>query len=175
LIIITLILLPGTIVHELSHFIAALLLLLPVRSISVLPVFEDREIKLGEVRFERRDFFRAGLVGVAPLFLGILFLLSVFYFQLFPGDGIFYNLFIAYVIFSVSSNMFSSRHDLKDVIYLIPVMVLIFLTFYLFDIKLDMTLLNDILNKVNHILIYVLVINGLIFVSLKTYNYFIKK
>lgn len=173
--IITLILLPGTLIHELAHFIVALVLLLPVKSMSLFPVFEANQIKLGEVKFEKRDVVRGGIVGIAPFVIGILLLISIFYFQIFPGQDLIINILMAYLIFSVSSNMFSSRQDLKDAIFVVPVIAIGAALFYLFDIKLDMTLVNAIMKEANHYLFFVLVINFGAFVLFKTFNSFSKK
>lgn len=173
--IITLILLPGTLVHELSHFIMALVLLLPVKSMSLFPVFEANEIKLGEVRFEKRDALRSGIVGIAPFVVGILMLTAIFYFRIFPGQDLILNFLMAYLIFSISSNMFSSRQDLKDAIFIIPLIVVGMAIFYLFDIKLDMTLVNAIMKEANYYLFLVLAINFGAFVLFRVFNSFSKK
>ncbi len=175
LIFVTIILLPGTIIHELSHFLVALALMLPVRSISIIPTYEAKEIRLGEVKFEKRDFIRGGLVGVAPFFLGIILLLFIFYFRIFPGEGIIFNAIMSYLIFSVSSNMFSSSQDLKDIIFVVPVLLLVFTVFYVFDIKLDMDFINAIMNEASYYLIYVFAINAGLFFSLKILNNIVKK
>jgi hypothetical protein len=168
--IITLILLPGTIIHELSHFLVALVLLLPVKSMSIFPEFNSNEIRLGEVKFEKRDALRSGLVGVAPFFLGILLLTSIFYFKIFPVQDIYINFLMAYVIFSVSSNMFSSSQDLKEAIYILPVVIIGIFIVYVFDIKLDMDLVNAIMKEANYYLFYVLGINIGAFLILKLFN-----
>lgn len=173
--VITLILLPGTLIHELAHFIVALVLLLPVKSMSLFPVFEANQIKLGEVKFEKRDVVRGGIVGIAPFVVGILLLISIFYFQIFPGQDLIINILMTYLIFSVSSNMFSSRQDLKDAIFVVPVIAIGAALFYLFDIKLDMTLVNAIMKEANYYLFFVLVINFGAFVLFKTFNSFLKK
>ena len=79
--IISLLFLPGTIIHETAHFITALFLILPVKSMTVFPRWDDNEIKLGEVLFIKKDSLRAILVGIAPVFFGIGILFSLFYFH----------------------------------------------------------------------------------------------
>lgn len=167
---ITLILFPGTLVHELSHFLTAMFLLLPVKSMSLLPTFESHEIKLGEVRFEKRDSLRGAIVGIAPFFFGVALLYSFFYFGVFPGSSILYNVFMAYIIFSISSNMFSSPQDLKDTAIIIPISLLIGAIIYIFDIKLDMTLVNAIMKEANYYLFLVLAINVILFLLLRIIN-----
>src|SRR4051812_13086785 len=70
--IITILFLPGTALHEMAHFITALILFLHVREISILPEFQKDQIKLGKVIYEKKDIFRGILVGVAPIFFGLL-------------------------------------------------------------------------------------------------------
>lgn len=173
--IITLILLPGTLIHELAHFLMALALLLPVKSMSLFPVFEADQIKLGEVKFEKRDVIRGGIVGIAPFVVGILLLISIFYFRIFPGQDLILNSLAAYLIFSVSSNMFSSSQDLKDAFYIVPAIAFVAALIYLFDIKLDMTSVNAIMKEANYYLFFVLAINFGAFVLFKILNSFSKK
>ena len=45
--------------------------------------------------------------------------------------------------------MFSSKQDLKDSILIIPVVLLVMVLFYVFDIKINTDFINVIMNKVN--------------------------
>jgi len=65
-----LILLPGVLLHELSHALAAALLGVRIGRISVLPQQKRGRIQLGFVPVEETDFVRASLIGAAPLFVG---------------------------------------------------------------------------------------------------------
>jgi len=153
---ISLLFLPGTIIHESAHFITALLLILPVKSMTVFPKWDENEIKLGEVLFIKKDFLRAILVGVAPVFFGIGILFSLFYFHIYPANNIGLNIFYAYLIFSISANMFSSKQDLKDLLLIIPVILLLIIIFYVFNIKINMNSLNVIMNNINRYIFFVL-------------------
>ncbi len=126
--------LPGIVVHELAHFFVASLLLLKVREVSILPEFRSRSIKLGKVVYERRDFLRGFLVGVAPFFFGLFILFLISYLELFPSDSLFQNLFFGYLIFTISAFMFSSKQDLKDFSYLVPFLVFAFVLAKLFEV-----------------------------------------
>lgn len=170
-IILSLIYLPGTIVHEAAHFITALLLILPVKSMTVFPSFYEGEIKLGEVRFEKRDVFRGIIVGIAPFFFGLATLSAFFVFHLFPNVNFWLNIVFGYLIFSISSNMFSSKQDLEGLIFLIPLMALILAIFYIFDIKLNLFLFNQILDKIDYYLFFVLCINIVFSLIFKVINY----
>lgn len=126
---------PGTVIHELSHFLTALLLFLRVKDIEIFPNFEKGSLKLGRVIYEKKDFFRSFLVGVSPLFFGTFVLYIIFYFKLFPSKDLFINIFWGYLIFSISSTMFSSKRDLQDAKYLIPLFLFLMMCIYLFDLQ----------------------------------------
>ena len=62
--------LPGTFIHEISHLLAALFLLVPVGRINLLAEAEEEGIKLGSVQIGKTDFIRASIIGLAPLLVG---------------------------------------------------------------------------------------------------------
>lgn len=172
---ISLFFLPGTIIHESAHFLTALFLILPVKSMTIFPKWDDNEIKLGEVLFIKKDFLRAILVGIAPIFFGIGILFSLFYFHIYPTSNLGLNIFYSYLIFSISANMFSSKQDLKDLLLIIPVIIIIVMLFYLFDIKINMNTVNAIMSKVNRYISFVLILDIILFGFTKLLNYLIKR
>jgi len=174
-ILVSFIFLPGTIIHETAHFITALFLILPVKSMTVFPKWDNNEIKLGEVLFVKKDFLRAILVGIAPIFFGIGILFSLFYFHIYPANNIGLNILYSYLIFSISANMFSSKQDLKDLLLVIPVIVLLIIIFYVFDIKINMNNINVIMNQINLYIFFVLIIDIVLFGVLKLLNRFVKR
>ena len=125
-------LLPGVIVHELSHALAGVLLGAKVGRISFRPKVAARRIQLGVVRVEKTDVVRASLIGLAPLLTGSAVILLIGY-QVFGLDtmgaafaandwsrltaGLPQALKAsdawvwAYVIFAVSNTMLPSRAD----------------------------------------------------------------
>jgi len=172
---ISFIFLPGTIIHETAHFITALLLMLPVKSMTVIPKWENNEIKLGEVLFIKKDFLRTVLVGIIPIFFGIGILFLLFFYHIYPANNLGLNIIYSYLIFSISANMFSSKQDLKDSVLIIPVILLLIAVFYVFDIKINISSINVIMNKINLYIFFVLLINTILFGSIKLLNHFIKK
>lgn len=167
--------LPGTILHELSHFFAATILFLRVREVKILPEFEKNYIKLGKVIYEKKDFVRGFLVGIAPLFGALFFFYLVYFFQLFPAKNFFLNLLFFYLIFTVSSTMFSSKQDLIDLVFIIPFFLFLAALFYIFQID-PLILVNNskiinnlvlFFNQVNQYLLLSVVINLLVFLGLK--------
>ncbi len=168
---VALIFFPGTIIHEFSHFFAATILFLPVKDIKIFPQIENHSIKLGTVYYIKKDFLRGFLVGIAPLFGAMLFFWVISHLTL--------NLFFYYLIFVVSTTMFSSKKDLEDLLYLIPFFLFIYFIVYIFNLKIDsivnFTLNNrDLLNffqQINSFLILSIIINFVIFAILKLLNY----
>lgn len=172
---VSLIYFPGTILHELSHFFAATILFLKVREVKILPEFEKNYIKLGKVVYEKKDFVRGFLVGIAPLFGALFFFYLVYFFQLFPAKNFFLNLLFFYLIFTVSSTMFSSKQDLIDLVFIIPFFLFVGIIFYIFQIDpliliKNSKIINNLVlffNQVNQYLLLSVVINLLVFFGLK--------
>ena len=63
-------LLPGVALHELSHAFMAGVLGVKIGKLNILPRRVNKRIQLGYVPIANTDFFRASLVGLAPLLLG---------------------------------------------------------------------------------------------------------
>lgn len=63
-------LLPGVVLHEFSHYLAAKLLGVRVRKISLSPNVRGKNVQMGAVVMDKPDFVRGLLIGLAPLILG---------------------------------------------------------------------------------------------------------
>ena len=129
--------LPGTIIHELSHAIMAILLCLKVRDIHIFPQRNGNQIKLGSVLYEKKDALRGFIVGIAPLLFGLLFLWLMYMLDLHHAVTYMHKMIIGYLIFVVSSTMFSSKQDLVDAVYLIPLTLFVAGSIYVFQIDLS--------------------------------------
>jgi hypothetical protein len=125
--------LPGVLIHELSHYLMARLLNVPVGRLSLVPQpMANGRLRLGYVETGSTDFFRDALIGAAPLITGSIFVayaglvhleFSSFWVQLSTGD--FSSISAAgstfvnqadfwiwfYLIFVISSTMFPSATD----------------------------------------------------------------
>ncbi len=134
---VTLIFFPGTIIHELSHFLTAMALGHRVHSITVFPQRKGSYIKLGSVLYEKKDIVRSIIVGIAPIFFGLFILWFINNFHLFPQQNPFINIVILYFIFAISSSMFSSKQDLIDIIFIIPIFIVLVGVIYIFNIRVD--------------------------------------
>ena len=67
----SLLFLPGVLLHELSHFLMAKLLLVRTARFSLIPtVLPGGKLQLGFVETEQTDFLRDAFIGVAPLLTG---------------------------------------------------------------------------------------------------------
>lgn len=142
LIILLLILFPGTIIHELSHFFIATILHVPTGELSILPTIEKSgEVRAGKLMIGRVDPFRQTFVGLAPIFigLGILFAVGV----LFSSQLTTYStstplsaslqlttIFYLYLFFVTSITMFSSKKDVENLIIVGPLAFLVIASLY---------------------------------------------
>ena len=121
--VVSLVFLPGTFIHELCHALTAVLLGSAVRSFSVWPRVEGDSIKMGYAEVEVLDIFRNSLIGIAPLLFGsmILYYLT----SVFLTVSLIYKFVLLYLIFQISNSMFLSPADVKEV------RILLFLTLFL--------------------------------------------
>jgi hypothetical protein len=125
--------LPGVLLHEISHYLAARLLKVPVGRFSIIPrPLPGGRLRLGYVETAQTDFIRDALIGAAPLIAGSLFVayaglihldFSALWNQLSAGDFSTISSALShtfsqpdfwiwfYVIFVVSSTMFPSETD----------------------------------------------------------------
>lgn len=136
---------PGTVIHELSHFIMAVLLFLKVHDIHVLPEWEGHYLKLGSVYYEKRDVVRSIIVGIAPIIVGLLLFWWLFSLQIFQTENLILKIVIGWFIFILSTTMFSSKRDLIDIVYLIPVAVIVAGFIYIFQIDIAHLISWDVL------------------------------
>jgi hypothetical protein len=143
-------LLPGIILHELSHVLAAVLLGVRVGSICIHPKLTGQRVQLGFVPVEKTDSVRASLIGLAPLLVGCAVILLIGYAAFgvgTMGDAIAHGDWAstlgslanmlkaadawiwAYVVFAVSNTMLPSRADRQSwtpvILFLALVMVLL--------------------------------------------------
>jgi hypothetical protein len=110
-------LLPGTVVHELSHWFIAELLRVPTGEIDFMPKFdEENGIRMGSVAIAKKDLFRRAVIGIAPLFSGLVVIFTAAYFlptPLWNNFSLIQHLPLLVIIFLVSNTMFSSKKDLE--------------------------------------------------------------
>lgn len=181
--VISLFFLPGTIVHEMGHFLAATILMLQVYDVRIFPQWEKNQIKLGSVLYEKKDFLRGIIVGIAPIFFAFGFFWILAKFHLFPNINIGINVLLGYVVFAVSSTMFSSKQDLVDFAFIIPLTIIIIGLIYVFNLKVDFIFNNKLILKgitgffkdINFYLLFSLIVNVVLIFVFKSFRSIFKK
>lgn len=129
--------LPGTIIHELSHFLMAALLFVPVGQVDLWPKIEGEYVKLGSVQIAETDIFRRFLIGAAPFLFGISLLLGTLFYavnqQLF--DNQWFILLMVYLAFQIGNTMFSSKKDMEGALELFGVILFFVIVFYFLGVR----------------------------------------
>lgn len=114
--ILALLFLPGVIIHELSHAVAARLLFVHVSGMEFIPQAKGDRVKLGSVSITQTDMIRRLLIGIAPLISGIVLIFLSFWFYLshtFPVSPVAKVLILFYLLFEIGNTMYSSQKDLE--------------------------------------------------------------
>lgn len=70
-------LLPGTIVHEVSHWLIARILGVPASRPSIRPQVRGNNVVLGYVQVAQTDPIRQSLIGAAPIFIGSILIVLI--------------------------------------------------------------------------------------------------
>lgn len=169
---------PGTVIHEAAHAVMALVLFLRVRSIELFPHKLGGNLRLGSVFYEKKDPVRSLIVGVAPLFAGLLFFWFIAQFKLFPVNQIGLLLIMGYLIFAVSSTMFSSKQDLKDILIALPILIIFFGAIYVIFgfawLQYFLPVLENFLKNLNVYLLFSLIIHIILVVVFTILSSFLK-
>ncbi len=127
----SLIFLPGTIIHELSHFFMAILVGARTGKIEIFPEFLDEDshggIALGSVQTQKLNIIQGVLVGLAPLFLGLglLVWLGTLILQSYSTTTYSTLILQIYLFFTISNSFFPSRSDLVHAIPAVVTMAVI--------------------------------------------------
>lgn len=131
--------LPGTFIHEISHFITALFLLVPVKDLDLIPTIREKRIKMGSVKVAKVDPFRSTLVGLAPFIFGNIILFLVINFILRDSSELGWILVAVavYLIFQIGNTMFSSKEDLYAAIRLALVLIIIYVALYFLGLRIS--------------------------------------
>lgn len=178
---IAVIFLPGTILHELSHYLAATVLFLQVGEVQIMPSWRENHLQLGRVTYRKADVVRSIIVGVAPFFGAFFFYWFVGALHLFPNANNVLTIFFGYLLFSVSANMFSSKQDLVDLIYIIPFFLIVGVLFYITNVRISLSVpdtwlqnMADLLQRVNIYITISIAIHTVMIVIFKSLKVFRK-
>lgn len=133
IILMAIIFLPGTIVHEFAHAIMAKTLFVYVGHMDLMPQLHDESLKLGSVEVGKTDIVRNFLIGIAPFIVGTSLLLLVLFYS-FTNNIFGFNLLTFVVLvftFVIANTMYSSRKDMEGAVefFLLVVVPIIFLYF----------------------------------------------
>lgn len=171
--IVTILFFPGTVIHELAHLFVAEVLRVRTGKLTLVPEsLEGNEVKAGAVAIAQTDPFRRTLIGLAPVYVGIIVLAALSYFlssiiisppqnsppgnflpnPLPPGETMnrWLWLIIAglfYLIFTVSNSMFSSKEDMKGVMPFAVTVALFAAAGYIAGFRLGLT--GELLTKLS--------------------------
>lgn len=107
--------LPGTIVHELSHFVMATLLIVRSGKLEFIPEEQGDGVKLGSVSIEKTDPIRKLLIGSAPFIFGTSIILGFLFYTSYNnllGDWRVVA-FLVFLIFEIGNTMFLSQSDIE--------------------------------------------------------------
>lgn len=171
--ILSLILLPGTIIHEMSHFLAATMLRVPTGKMSIFPeALEQGKVRAGKLEISDCDPFRKTIIGIAPMLVGLtlIYFIGEFFFSSFSLTTNHQQLTAIigfYFLLTVSATMFSSPKDLESLIIVLPILTILFLFFYFIGLRITLTgniidVIENLVKKLNFALIISIVANFLI-------------
>ena len=149
-------LLPGVVIHELSHLFAAVILFVSVGDMEFTPQKSDNGLKLGSIEIAKTDPIRRSIIGFAPVFLGILLVIGIVYF--FSSNALFFQdknpyiflaviLGIAYLLFAISNTMFSSKKDMEGTVEILITLLIIFAASYILGFRPSFSFVQDLLTK----------------------------
>lgn len=177
--VLSLLLLPGTIVHELSHFLLASILRVPTGELSVIPTIDEKtgEVKAGRLMLGATDPFRHTLIGLAPTLIGLvlIYLIGRIFFlnlsNILNTKYLILNTVGAYLFFVISTTMFSSKKDMESLKIALPIALLIILSLYFIGLRISLTAnlivrIESILKELNGYLLIVTAVNFVIFLFL---------
>lgn len=148
----SLLLFPGTVIHELSHLFTAEILGVRTGKLSLIPEsISEHEVRAGSVQIASTDPFRRYLIGFAPIIVGTVALFMLTYWlpgllaevsTAFRSGTLLYLpswyilVVVGYFIFTISNTMFSSKEDTKGFLPFAVILGLFMGSAYLIGLRL---------------------------------------
>ena len=130
---------PGVLVHELSHFIFAKLLLIKTGKIDFFPKLTGNSLKLGSVSMEKANIAKRMIVGIAPVMVGmtILFLSIYLFFAIYLRNDLSFIFVALFLIgaFQITNTMFSSKKDMEGTIEILATLLIISVVLYILGVR----------------------------------------
>src|SRR3989344_579429 len=146
---------PGAVIHELAHLFTAEILGVRTSGMTLVPEgIDQKEVRTGSVSIAQSDPIRRAMIGIAPVFVGLLTLgtLSYFFSQqltaLYLSDSPIGGMdkiigisiaALFYLIFAVSNTMFSSPEDLEGFWPVVVVLTLLAGAAYIAGLRITLT------------------------------------
>lgn len=138
--IVTLVLFPGTVVHELSHLFTAEILGVRTGKLSLAPEsIREPEIQAGMVMIAKTDPFRKTIIGLAPLLSGLACISALAYWLIKPDLSQYLLFVIMYLLFAISNSMFPSRQDMEGTPILFITIALLGIGAYIAGIRFNLS------------------------------------
>ena len=148
--ILSLFLFPGTVIHELSHYFTAALLLVKVGEINLFPQMKENEVIFGSVQIAKTDPLRRFFIGVAPLLVGIgmITALLTYFDTITIIPFIWKQLLLGYIVFEIGNTMFSSKKDMEGAIELFIALGVLVILFYILGFQIHIPFPQEVLTDV---------------------------
>lgn len=123
--------LPGTFIHEMSHYITAVILRVSAGHIEFTPVVQGDRVKLGSVRIAETDMVRRFLIGIAPVVWGTLVLLGLVYVAVssYTNANYWVIFLILLLVFIIGNTMYSSKRDMEGALGIFIFLAILFFAF----------------------------------------------
>ncbi len=186
----SIIFLPGTIFHEIAHFLVAAATGARTGKIEILPEDLEEEwgveekgggVTLGYVQTQRLNPIRGFLVGIAPFIFGLAFLIwlaSLLRTSLDAGN---YSLFALelYLFFTIANSFFPSWADIKQTLPLVVILLIAGVVALFFGFQLRFTQARpeivNLLDIMSFALLISVIVNTSVLGILLIANRFIKR
>ena len=157
--IMTIILFPGTVLHELSHLFTAEILGVHTGKLTLVPEsIEEDNIQSGSVAIAHSDPFRRTAIGIAPFTNGLIVLtaLSWWFTKVIDGTWLILNIqltlgIIFYLILTVTNTMFTSKEDMVGVVPVFLTLSILLATGYIAGIRIVLPL--SVTNTIQSVLL----------------------
>lgn len=169
----TLLLFPGTVIHELSHLFVAEVLGVRTGKLTLVPEGIQSppaggEIQTGSVAIAKTGPFRRAFIGLSPLVVGIIALggLSYLHATQFVNNKTI-TIVYYYLIFAISNSMFPSAVDMRGVWQLMVTLLIILIGAGIAGFRIVIpqsapVFMTDLINSLIANLGIVLALNGII-------------
>lgn len=103
----------GTFLHELAHYIVALILNGKPKGISIIPRKEGNGYILGTVNCRNITWYNKSLIGLAPLLIFVFIYYMDIYFFTYFQDNLYTQLLYMYLVVMLLSSAIPSSTDFK--------------------------------------------------------------